>query len=553
MPPTEKDAGSGLATLYVGDLSPDVTELHLQETFAPYGPVAMIHVCRDSMTRRSLGYAYVNYYNNADAQMAMDKLNYTEIRGRCCRIMWNNRDRKVRASAEANIFVKNLDPNVNSRSLYETFGIFGNIISCKVASDPDGTSRGYGFVQYESEDAAKQAIERVNGQTIGTGNRTVYVGPVIKQDRQIQGSDCALYVRNVPADWDDVKVNELFKPFGELASTLILNDGKSQRNYGFVNFKDADCAQKAIEALHGKDLRTDEEKAQMEKEEEEKKAKAEEDKKARAEEAGEAGEEKKEEEANVKAEKDAEDDDEKKDGWRAVPTYCLFVGRSKTRAERDEEAQKRNDARQGFEGIKLCVRNLPAETTDSSLKALFLEFGTVTDVKSVLDRETGQCKGYGFVRFSTMEEATKAVAEMHLKEAPSGHVLQVDLAGGKGEGKGGGKGDFKGGKGKGKGGGYGGGYGGYGGYGKGGMQGQMQGKGGMMGMPMQGGYPPAMYYPMMGMPGMPGGPGAQMPRPMMGMPAGMMPMMMPGMPGMQMMRPAMPQQQQQRPGMPPGQ
>lgn len=42
-------------------------------------------------------------------------------------------------------------------------------------------SRGYGFVQYESEDAAKQAIERVNGQEIG--GRQVYVGPFIKRDK----------------------------------------------------------------------------------------------------------------------------------------------------------------------------------------------------------------------------------------------------------------------------------------------------------------------------------------------------------------------------------
>merc|ERR1719401_584284 len=72
----------------------------------------MIHVCRDSVSRRSLGYAYVNYYNHVDAQHAMDKLNYVEIDGRCCRIMWNNRDRKAKASEDANIFVKNLDPSI---------------------------------------------------------------------------------------------------------------------------------------------------------------------------------------------------------------------------------------------------------------------------------------------------------------------------------------------------------------------------------------------------------------------------------------------------------
>merc|ERR1719356_1381059 len=110
----------------------------------------------------------------------MDKLNYTEIRGKNCRIMWNNREATRHANPNANIFVKNLDPSIDSKALSDTFSIFGRIISCKVKTNADGASCGYGFVQYESEDAAKQAIERVNGMLIG--GRKVYVGPFIKRD-----------------------------------------------------------------------------------------------------------------------------------------------------------------------------------------------------------------------------------------------------------------------------------------------------------------------------------------------------------------------------------
>jgi len=59
--------------------------------------------------------------------------------------------------------LQSLNPTIDNRSLHDTFSQYGRILSCKVATDANGASRGYGFIHYESEESAKKAIDEVGG------------------------------------------------------------------------------------------------------------------------------------------------------------------------------------------------------------------------------------------------------------------------------------------------------------------------------------------------------------------------------------------------------
>jgi polyadenylate-binding protein len=78
----------------------------LFQVFSPFGAISSMKLCRDAVTRQSLGYAYVNFTGVAEAAAALRELNYTPIKGKPCRIMWSQRDPALRRSGAGNLYVK---------------------------------------------------------------------------------------------------------------------------------------------------------------------------------------------------------------------------------------------------------------------------------------------------------------------------------------------------------------------------------------------------------------------------------------------------------------
>ncbi|KAG6535937.1 hypothetical protein ZIOFF_000968 [Zingiber officinale] len=345
-------------SLYVGDLDLGVTDAHLYDVFSQIGQVVSVRVCRDINTRRSLGYAYVNFSDPADAAKAIEVLNFTLLNGKTIRIMYSNRDPSVRKSGSANIFIKNLDKSIDNKALQDTFSVFGNILSCKIATDPSGHSKGYGFVQFEQEEAAQNAIQKLNGMLMN--DKKVFVGPFVRKQEREGAANSAkfnnVFVKNLSESVTEDTLLEVFGEFGKITSCVVMKEGDGKSKcFGFVNFENPEAAAQAVQELDGKKF----------------------------------------------------DDKE----W--------YVGKAQKKSEREQElkekfAKSKQESTEKFQGVNLYLKNLDDSIGDDSLRELFSGFGTITSCKVMRDNN-GKSKGSGFVAFQSPEDASRALSEMNGK------------------------------------------------------------------------------------------------------------------------------------------
>jgi len=285
------------------------------------------------------------------------------------RLMWSHRDPAARKSGVGNIFIKNLDKAIDNKALHDTFSAFGDILSCKVAMDAAGNSKGYGFVHYDKQEAAELAAEKVNGMLIE--GRKVFVGPFLKWEARPDAGEAKytnVFVKNLPDSVDQEGLERLAEEHGPVTSAVLMvdDDGKS-RGFGFVNYEEASSAASAVAHLNGREM----------------------------------------------------------DG------KTVFAGRAQKKAEREAELKARFDDLRAeriakYQGMNLYVKNLADGVDDDGLRAEFAAYGTITSAKVMRD-PAGKTKGFGFVCFTNPDEATRAVTEANGRMV-GGKPMYVALA-----------------------------------------------------------------------------------------------------------------------------
>ncbi|XP_073027871.1 polyadenylate-binding protein RBP47-like isoform X2 [Primulina eburnea] len=184
------DSGSDLS-IFVGDLSADVTDAMLHDAFAArYSSVRGAKVVVDPNTGRSKGYGFVRFGDENERSQAMTEMNGVYCSSRPMRVgvatpkkpslqqqfssqavvlaggfAPNGAVPQVQSDSDSSnttIFVGGLDSDVTDEELRQHFAPFGDVLSVKI---PAG--KGCGFVQFANRSNAEDAIQRLSGTVIG--------------------------------------------------------------------------------------------------------------------------------------------------------------------------------------------------------------------------------------------------------------------------------------------------------------------------------------------------------------------------------------------------
>ncbi|XP_010654411.1 oligouridylate-binding protein 1B isoform X3 [Vitis vinifera] len=194
----QREDTSGHFNIFVGDLSPEVTDATLFACFSVFPSCSDARVMWDQKTGRSRGFGFVSFRNQQDAQSAINDITGKWLGSRQIRCNWATKgagsnddkqssdaksvveltngssDGKETATNEApdnnpqytTVYVGNLAPEVTQLDLHRHFHTFGAGVIEEVRVQRD---KGFGFVRYNTHAEAALAIQMGNTQSILCG------------------------------------------------------------------------------------------------------------------------------------------------------------------------------------------------------------------------------------------------------------------------------------------------------------------------------------------------------------------------------------------------
>ncbi|XP_057805194.1 uncharacterized protein LOC131020427 isoform X2 [Salvia miltiorrhiza] len=250
--------------IFLGGLSKGTKEENIREVFEDVGSVVEVRIVVNPTSGKNRGFAFVRFATAADAKNALAKYSEVEICGKHCNaapVLGND-----------TIFLGNIDRNWKTGDLVELLEKAGieKIDKVTIKADPNNTerNRGFAFVELQTSKDAQTAFKKLQEKDAFGKKQMVKVAwaqplsdPAEEEISQVK----SVYAEYLPSSWDEKKVKEFFKRFGEIESVALAKDLLSFRrnDIAFINYTTCDAALTCIEAVNRERLGDDCSKVKM--------------------------------------------------------------------------------------------------------------------------------------------------------------------------------------------------------------------------------------------------------------------------------------------------
>lgn len=161
-----------MCRVYVGSISFEVKEETIRQAFLPFGPIRSISMSWDPITQKHKGFAFVEYEMPEAAQLGLEQMNGVIISGRNIKVGRPSNmpqaqiiiDDVTREAKDFNrIYIASIHQDLTEEDIKSVFEAFGTIVSCELAMTVvPGRHKGYGFIEYQTTQAAHDAIANMN-------------------------------------------------------------------------------------------------------------------------------------------------------------------------------------------------------------------------------------------------------------------------------------------------------------------------------------------------------------------------------------------------------
>ncbi|KAM9359910.1 putative RNA-binding protein 19 [Symphorus nematophorus] len=285
-------AGRSTTVILVKNLPAGVMASELEELFSPHGSLGRVLLPPSGLT------AIIEFLEPTEAKRAFTRLAYSKFQHVPLYLEWaplgvfvaakpepvlekeqvvkkeekeeeveeeEEEEEEEEAAPGSTLFIKNLNFSTTEEKLQETFSKCGKVKSCSISKKKDKTgkllSMGYGFVQYQTAEAAQKALRQLQHCSVDDhqlelkiSERATRTTEVSRKKKQVEKKQTGskILVRNVPFQATVREIRELFCTFGELKTVRLPKKAAgsgNHRGFGFIDFLTKQDAKKAFAAL----------------------------------------------------------------------------------------------------------------------------------------------------------------------------------------------------------------------------------------------------------------------------------------------------------------